>query len=40
VTRVGGALLILVGLTLVTGGWNDFLIWLQTTVNFDTGTLL
>jgi cytochrome c-type biogenesis protein len=40
VTRIGGALLILVGLTLVTGGWNDFLIWLQTTVNFDAGTLL
>ena len=32
VTRVGGALLILVGLALVTGGWDDFLIWLQTTV--------
>ncbi|MDT4994055.1 MAG: cytochrome c-type biosis protein [Actinoplanes sp.] len=40
VTRIGGALLILVGLTLVTGGWNDFLIWLQTTVDFDAGTLL
>jgi cytochrome c-type biogenesis protein len=40
VTRIGGALLILVGLTLVTGGWNDFLIWLQTTFNFDAGTLL
>ena len=32
VTRVGGALLIAVGLALVTGGWNQFLIWLQTTV--------
>lgn len=32
VTRVGGALLILVGLALVTGGWQSFLIWLQTTV--------
>ena len=31
VTRVGGALLILVGLALVTGGWNSFMIWLQTT---------
>lgn len=40
VTRVGGVLLILVGLTLVTGSWNDFLIWLQTTFNFDAGTLL
>jgi cytochrome c-type biogenesis protein len=33
-------LLILVGLTLVTGGWNDLLIWMQTTFNFDAGTLL
>lgn len=32
VTRVGGALLIAVGLALVTGGWQDFVIWLQTTV--------
>ncbi len=32
VTRVGGALLILIGLALVTGGWNSFLIWLQTSV--------
>jgi cytochrome c-type biogenesis protein len=32
VTRVGGALLVAVGLALVTGGWNSFLIWLQTTV--------
>jgi cytochrome c-type biogenesis protein len=32
VTRVGGALLIVVGLALVTGGWNRFLIWLLTTV--------
>ncbi|MEV0806430.1 cytochrome c biogenesis protein CcdA [Micromonospora sp. NPDC050200] len=32
VTRVGGALLILVGLALVTGGWQNFVIWLQTTV--------
>jgi cytochrome c-type biogenesis protein len=31
VTRIGGALLIAVGLALVTGGWNDFVIWLQTT---------
>jgi cytochrome c-type biogenesis protein len=40
VTRIGGALLIVVGLALVTGGWNDFLIWLLTTFNFDAGTLL
>ncbi|MEV6488341.1 cytochrome c biogenesis protein CcdA [Actinoplanes sp. NPDC051633] len=40
VTRIGGALLILVGLALVTGGWNDFLIWLLTTFDFDAGTLL
>jgi cytochrome c-type biogenesis protein len=40
VTRVGGALLILVGVTLVTGGWNGFLIWLQTTFDFQAGTLL
>ncbi|MBQ1072532.1 cytochrome c biogenesis protein CcdA [Micromonospora sp. C31] len=32
VTRVGGALLILIGLALVTGGWTNFVIWLQTTV--------
>jgi cytochrome c-type biogenesis protein len=32
VTRAGGALLILIGLALITGGWQDFVIWLQTTV--------
>ncbi|SCE67892.1 cytochrome c-type biogenesis protein [Micromonospora purpureochromogenes] len=32
VTRIGGALLILIGLALVTGGWQNFVIWLQTTV--------
>jgi cytochrome c-type biogenesis protein len=32
VTRIGGALLILVGLALVTGGWQSFLVWLQTNV--------
>ncbi|RKR89676.1 cytochrome c biogenesis protein CcdA [Micromonospora pisi] len=31
VTRIGGALLVVVGLALVTGGWLDFVIWLQTT---------
>ncbi|MEV4344930.1 cytochrome c biogenesis protein CcdA [Actinoplanes sp. NPDC049596] len=40
VTRVGGALLILVGLALVTGGWNDFLIWLKTTFDFSQEGLL
>ncbi|MEV4637980.1 cytochrome c biogenesis protein CcdA [Actinoplanes sp. NPDC049548] len=35
VTRIGGALLIIVGITLVTGGWDSFLIWLQTTFTFD-----
>lgn len=40
VTRIGGALLIAVGLALVTGGWDSFLIWLLTTFNFDAGTLL
>jgi cytochrome c-type biogenesis protein len=40
VTRIGGALLIVVGIALVTGGWNSFLIWLVTTFNFDAGTLL
>jgi cytochrome c-type biogenesis protein len=40
VTRIGGALLIGVGVALLTGGWNSFLIWLLTTFNFDAGTLL
>jgi cytochrome c-type biogenesis protein len=40
VTRIGGGLLILVGVALITGGWNSFLIWLLTTFNFDAGTLL
>lgn len=31
VTRIGGALLVVIGLALVTGGWLDFVIWLQTT---------
>lgn len=31
VTRVGGAMLILVGLALLTGGWGEFTIWLRTT---------
>lgn len=32
VTRVGGVLLVLIGLALVTGGWTNIVIWLQTTV--------
>ncbi|SDT72823.1 cytochrome c biogenesis CcdA family protein [Actinoplanes derwentensis] len=40
VTRIGGVLLILVGLALVTGAWNDFLIWLMTTFDFQKGALL
>ena len=32
VTRVGGALLVLVGLALVTGGWTDFVNWLRAAV--------
>ncbi|SCL16674.1 cytochrome c biogenesis CcdA family protein [Micromonospora inyonensis] len=31
VTRIGGVLLVLIGLALVTGGWQSFVIWLQTT---------
>ncbi|GAA1629537.1 cytochrome c biogenesis CcdA family protein [Catellatospora bangladeshensis] len=37
VTRFGGALLIVVGLALITGGWNDFVIWLQ--VTFGVGSV-
>ena len=42
VTRIGGALLIVMGLTMVAGGWNDLNIWLLTTfdVSLDPGTLL
>ncbi|MGX6601585.1 cytochrome c biogenesis CcdA family protein [Micromonosporaceae bacterium Da 78-11] len=40
VTRVGGVLLILVGLALLTGGWGHFLIWLRVTFDFGQGTLL
>ncbi|HEU4425753.1 MAG TPA: cytochrome c biogenesis protein CcdA [Pilimelia sp.] len=32
VTRIGGALLIVVGLALVTGGWTEFTNWLRATV--------
>ena len=40
VTRVGGVLLILVGVALITGGWDHFLIWLRVTFDFGQGTLL
>jgi cytochrome c-type biogenesis protein len=40
VTRVGGVLLVLVGIALVTGGWDHFLVWLKTTFDFGGGTLL
>lgn len=36
VTRAGGALLVLVGLALVTGGWLDFINWLRATVGAGT----
>lgn len=32
VTRIGGAMLILVGLALVTGAWSEFVTWLRVTV--------
>ncbi|HEU0239871.1 MAG TPA: cytochrome c biogenesis protein CcdA [Micromonosporaceae bacterium] len=32
VTRVGGILLILIGIALVTGGWTDFINWLRAAV--------
>ena len=32
VTRIGGALLIAVGVALVTGAWTEFVTWLRTTV--------
>jgi cytochrome c-type biogenesis protein len=40
VTRIGGVLLVLVGITLVSGGWNHFLVWLKVTFDFGGGTLL
>jgi cytochrome c-type biogenesis protein len=36
VTRVGGALLMLIGLGLVTGLWGEFLNWLRATVGPGT----
>ena len=39
VTRIGGALLVLVGLALVTGGWTEFVNWLRATVGIGTVSL-
>jgi cytochrome c-type biogenesis protein len=32
VTRIGGVLLVVVGIALITGGWGDFVNWLRATV--------
>lgn len=42
VTRIGGALLIALGIVMVAGGWGEVNIWLKTTFStgFDPGTLL
>jgi cytochrome c-type biogenesis protein len=34
VTRIGGALMLAIGVTLISGQWNYFLAWLMTTLNF------
>ena len=34
VTRIGGVLLLVIGVTLISGQWNYFLAWLMTTLNF------
>ncbi len=39
VTRIGGAMLVLVGIALVTGLWADFLTWLKVTVGPGTVSL-
>jgi cytochrome c-type biogenesis protein len=36
VTRIGGALLVLIGLALITGGWTDFINWLRATIGAGT----
>jgi cytochrome c-type biogenesis protein len=36
VTRIGGALLVVVGVALVTGGWGEFVNWLRATVGAGT----
>jgi cytochrome c-type biogenesis protein len=35
VTRIGGALLVVVGIALVTGGWVDFVNWLRVALGVD-----
>jgi cytochrome c-type biogenesis protein len=32
VTRIGGALLLVIGVAMITGGWGDFMNWLRATV--------
>lgn len=39
VTRAGGALLIVIGIALVTGAWTDFLDWLRATVGVGTASV-
>lgn len=39
VTRLGGALLVLVGLALITGAWTEFVNWLRATVGPGAVTL-
>ena len=37
VMRIGGGMLVIVGVLLVTGAWTDFTIWLRTSIpNFET----
>jgi cytochrome c-type biogenesis protein len=37
IMRIGGAMLVLVGLLLVTGAWTEFTIWLRVTLpGFET----
>jgi cytochrome c-type biogenesis protein len=38
ITRIGGVLLVAIGIALVTGGWTDFIDWLRATVG--TGTVI
>jgi cytochrome c-type biogenesis protein len=39
VTRIGGALLIVVGLALVTGGWGEFVNWLRAVAGDGAGVV-
>jgi cytochrome c-type biogenesis protein len=38
IMRIGGVLLVAIGIALVTGGWTDFIDWLRATVG--TGTVI